>query len=63
VDKLKHILTGLNEECGTHHARSGKKQDLIDRIVNSLDQWRILKAEDKWSKAKTVIAQVRTTGA
>ncbi|KAF5355712.1 hypothetical protein D9756_003722 [Leucocoprinus leucothites] len=62
VEKLKHILTGLNDECGTHHARSGKKQDLIDRIVSSLDQWYHARAEDKWSKAKAVIAQVKSTG-
>ncbi|KXN90079.1 E3 SUMO-protein ligase pli1 [Leucoagaricus sp. SymC.cos] len=62
VDKLKQILTGLNDECGTHHARSGKKQDIIDRVTSSLDHWRNANAEDKWSKAKAVIAQVRTTG-
>jgi len=62
VDKLKQILTGFNDECGTHHNRSGKKQDLIDRATSSLDQWLNTKADDKWSKAKTVIAQVRSTG-
>lgn len=62
VDKLKQILTGFNDECGTHHNRSGKKQDLIDRATSSLDQWHNNKADDKWSKAKAVIAQVRSTG-
>ena len=62
VDKLKQILTGFNDECGTHHNRSGKKQDLIDRATSSLDQWHSTKEDDKWSKAKNVIAQVRSTG-
>lgn len=62
VDRLKQILTGFNEECGTHHARSGKKQDIIDRIISSLDQWRATNAEDKWLKAKAIVAQVRSSG-
>ncbi|EKM83924.1 hypothetical protein AGABI1DRAFT_67004 [Agaricus bisporus var. burnettii JB137-S8] len=62
VEKLKQILTKFNEECQTHHARSGKKQDHIDRILSSLDQWRVSNAEDKWTKAKTIIAQVRSNG-
>ncbi|KAJ3563440.1 hypothetical protein NP233_g8938 [Leucocoprinus birnbaumii] len=59
VERLKNILSAFNEECGTHHARSGKKQDLIDRVTSSLDQWYHIKAEDKWLKAKNIIAHVR----
>jgi len=62
VDKLKQILSGLNDECGTHFSRTGKKQDLIDRIANALDSWRNGNFEDKWLKAKSVMQQVRTTG-
>jgi E3 SUMO-protein ligase PIAS1 len=62
VEKLKQILTRFNEECQTHHTRSGKKQDHIDRIISSLDQWRANNSEDKWTKAKTIIAQVRSNG-
>ncbi|TFK41216.1 PINIT domain-containing protein [Crucibulum laeve] len=62
VDKLKQILSGLNEECGTHIAKSGKKQELIDRIIAVYDSWRSLNAEDKWVKAKGVVYQVRNTG-
>ncbi|CAA7258697.1 unnamed protein product [Cyclocybe aegerita] len=62
VDRLKQILAGFNDECGTHFAKSGKKQDLIDRIVVNMDQWQANSAEDKWLKAKAVIYQVRNTG-
>jgi len=62
VDKLKQILTGLNEDCAGHYAKSGKKQELIDRIVAALDSFRLAGLEDKWLKAKAVIYQVRTQG-
>lgn len=62
VDKLKQILSGLNEECHTHLSKSGKKQDIIDRISQTLDTWEHGKTEDKWLKAKAVIMQVRANG-
>lgn len=62
VDRLKQILSGLNDECGTHFSKSGKKQDIIDRIVATLDTWRAANMEDKWIKAKGVVYQVRNHG-
>ncbi|KAF8230622.1 hypothetical protein L208DRAFT_1362781 [Tricholoma matsutake] len=62
VDRLKQILAGLNEECSTHFSKSGKKQEIIDRIVATFDTWRMANLEDKWTKAKTVVHQVRHTG-
>ncbi|THH34039.1 hypothetical protein EUX98_g145 [Antrodiella citrinella] len=62
VERLKHILTGFNEECGTNCTKSGKKQDLIDRVTRELDAWRRTNATDKWSKAKTILTQVRSSG-
>jgi len=62
VDRLKQILAGLNEECSTHFSKSGKKQEIIDRIVATLDTWKNANVEDKWTKAKTVVHQVRHTG-
>jgi len=62
VDKLKQILANLNSECGTHLSRTGKKQDLIDRIVEILDQWRKTMDEERWTKARTIIYQIRNTG-
>ncbi|KAJ2920234.1 hypothetical protein MD484_g146, partial [Candolleomyces efflorescens] len=62
VDKLKQIITGLNEECGISLAKSGKKQDIIDRISFQLDHWRATRMEDKWLKAKNILSQVRSYG-
>ena len=62
VERLKQIVAGFNEECGSHMAKSGKKQELIDRIVDALDQWRRTNNEERWAKARTIIAQVRNMG-
>jgi E3 SUMO-protein ligase PIAS1 len=62
VDKLKQIITGLNDECGTSLPKSGKKQDIIDRIGFQLDHWRAARMEDKWLKAKNILSQVRSYG-
>ncbi|KAL0576355.1 E3 SUMO-protein ligase pli1 [Marasmius crinis-equi] len=62
VDKLKQILQGLNEECGTHITKSGKKQEIIDRIVSLFDGWKQSNMTERWNKAKVVLDQVRTTG-
>ncbi|KAF8213099.1 PINIT domain-containing protein [Mycena galopus ATCC 62051] len=62
VDKLKQILSGLNSECGTSFSKSGKKQDIIDRIVRTLDHWRSTSMTEKWVNAKAVVAQVRYSG-
>jgi E3 SUMO-protein ligase PIAS1 len=42
--------------------KSGKKQELIERIVDVLDQWRRGNNEDRWAKARAIVAQVRNTG-
>ncbi|KAK7064267.1 MIZ zinc finger protein [Favolaschia claudopus] len=62
VDRLKHILAGLNTECGTNFSKSGKKQDIIDRIVRTLDHWRTNNMTEKWVKAKAIVTQVRYSG-
>ncbi|KAF5337313.1 hypothetical protein D9611_003161 [Ephemerocybe angulata] len=62
VDRLKQIITGFNEECGTNLSKSGKKQDIIDRIVLQLEQWRMTRVDDKWLKAKNILSQVRSFG-
>jgi E3 SUMO-protein ligase PIAS1 len=62
VDKLKQILSGLNDECGTHFSKSGKKQEIIDRIVATLESWRDSSMTEKWIKAKSVVTQVRYSG-
>ncbi|KAJ7169827.1 PINIT domain-containing protein [Mycena filopes] len=62
VDKLKQILSGLNTECGTNFSKSGKKQEIIDRVVASLDSWRTAGMVEKWTKARAVVEQVRQSG-
>jgi E3 SUMO-protein ligase PIAS1 len=43
-------------------SKSGKKQELIDRILNSLNDWRVSSNVDKWHKARNVLYQVRSSG-
>ncbi|PCH33703.1 hypothetical protein WOLCODRAFT_135275 [Wolfiporia cocos MD-104 SS10] len=62
VDRLKQILTGFNEECGANFTKSGKKQDLIDRITREMDHWRTTNNADKWAKGRNILNQVRTMG-
>lgn len=62
VDRLKQIVLGVNDECNTHISKSGKKQEIIDRIVAALDSWRAANCEDKWNKAKAIIYQVKNSG-
>ena len=62
VDRLKQIISGLNDECGTNLSRTGKKQELIDRINSALDTWKRGAQTEKWTKAKAVLYQVRNSG-
>ncbi|KIJ21803.1 hypothetical protein PAXINDRAFT_165186 [Paxillus involutus ATCC 200175] len=62
VDKLKQILTGFNDQCHTVFAKSGKKQELIDRIVHQMDAWRQSNNVEKWTKAQAILYQVRISG-
>jgi E3 SUMO-protein ligase PIAS1 len=62
VDRLKQIISGFNDECWTMLSKSGKKQELIDRILHSLDEWRASTNIDKWNKARGVLYQVRNSG-
>ena len=62
VDRLKQIISGFNDECWTMLSKSGKKQDLIDRILHSLNEWRVSSNIDKWNKARGVLYQVRNSG-
>ncbi|KAI0094836.1 PINIT domain-containing protein [Irpex rosettiformis] len=59
VDRLKQIIIGLNDQCGTNFTKSGKKQELIDRVTRELDLWRRANNTEKWVKAKGVLNQAR----
>ena len=43
-------------------AKSGKKQELIDRITKEMEKMRYKTEADKWDKARAVIYQVKNTG-
>ncbi|KAF8632558.1 hypothetical protein AX15_001768 [Amanita polypyramis BW_CC] len=62
VDRLKHIIQGINEECHQQIAKSGKKQEIIERIEAFLDNLYARMATDQYTKVKDVIIQVRTKG-
>lgn len=62
MDRLKQIVLGVNDECSTHISKSGKKQEIIDRIVAVFDNWRAGNYTDKWTKAKAIIYQVKNSG-
>lgn len=61
VDRLKQIIIGLNDQCGTNFTKSGKKQELIDRITRELDLWRRASNTEKWTKAKGILNQARSS--
>lgn len=62
VDKLKQIITGFNEVCCTVLSKSGKKQELIDRVLGILDGWKNTGNIDRWNAGRIVLNQVRDTG-
>ncbi|KAH9081901.1 PINIT domain-containing protein [Lactarius deliciosus] len=62
VDRLKQIIAGFNDVCWTMLSKTGKKQDLIDRILSVLNEWRVSSNLDKWNKARSVLYQVRNSG-
>ncbi|KAF8577886.1 hypothetical protein K439DRAFT_1654979 [Ramaria rubella] len=62
VAKLQTIISGWTEQCRVSIAKSGKKQDLIDRMVRTMSDWKDNNQLDKWLRAKAVLDQVRETG-
>lgn len=62
VDHLKQIVVGFNEDCHSNLTKSGKKQDLIDRIHRELDDWRRSGNVDRWLKGRAIAQRVRQTG-
>jgi len=62
IDRLKHIVQGINEECHQQLAKSGRKQDIIQRIEAFLDSSYNIAATDQYTKIKDIIQQVRSKG-
>ncbi|KAJ7446598.1 PINIT domain-containing protein [Mycena latifolia] len=59
IAELKHIILSLNNECGTHMTRSGKKQDLVDRLCLQLGAWKSNNNMARWMTAKTIMDQFK----
>ena len=43
-------------------SKSGKKQDIIDRIVAQLQIWRDNRDVNKWTHARKILESVRVDG-
>ncbi|KAJ6452023.1 PINIT domain-containing protein [Mycena vitilis] len=52
---LKQIIVSINTECGTHILRSGRKQDLIDRLSSQFATWKKSNDVARWKIAKGII--------
>ncbi|KAJ7689980.1 PINIT domain-containing protein [Mycena rosella] len=59
VADLKHIIISINNECGGHIIRSGKKQDLIDRLCTQFGAWKSNNNVAKWTTTKAIIGQLK----
>lgn len=62
MEKLKNIITGFAEECGQVLSKTGKKQELIDRITFQLDKLRYQGYTEQWKRARDVLLRVRQFG-
>ncbi|KAI0082296.1 hypothetical protein K474DRAFT_1703299 [Panus rudis PR-1116 ss-1] len=60
VERLKRILDSWNSHCGTNLTKTGKKQEIIQRIVTQLDYWRNTNNVDVWLRAKAALDQARS---
>ncbi|KAJ6451773.1 PINIT domain-containing protein [Mycena sanguinolenta] len=56
---LKQIIVSLNLQCETRMTRSGKKQDLVDRLRAQLATWKVTNNVSKWKTAKAIIDEFR----
>ncbi|KAJ7093396.1 PINIT domain-containing protein [Mycena belliarum] len=55
VADLKQIILSINNQCGTHMIRSGRKQELVDRLSMQLGAWKSNNDFAKWMAAKPII--------
>ncbi|EAU93180.2 hypothetical protein CC1G_10548 [Coprinopsis cinerea okayama7 len=60
VDKLKSVISSLNDDCAAGLQKTGKKQDLINRLSSFLDNLRNSRMDSKWQRAKTIINEVKS---
>lgn len=62
VERLKYIISALNDDCGVSISKTGKKNDLIERITRQLDSWRLAKNEAAFTRAKAIVNRVTYGG-
>ncbi|KAJ7615515.1 PINIT domain-containing protein [Roridomyces roridus] len=56
---LKDIISGINTACRTSMSKSGRKQELIDRLRDTFAFWRTSDTGNNWRIAKTIIEQAQ----
>ncbi|KAI0032729.1 PINIT domain-containing protein [Vararia minispora EC-137] len=62
VDRLKTIITGFTSECGVGIGKNGRKQELVDRLVDAMTHWKFSGSLEKFEMARGIVYQVRATG-
>ncbi|KAF7348866.1 hypothetical protein MVEN_01406700 [Mycena venus] len=56
---LKQLIISLNTECGTHMIRTGRKQDLVDRLRAQFATWKSTNNVARWRTAKAIIDEIK----
>lgn len=62
VDRLKGIIQGFNEHCGSNLNRTGKKSELQEKLKAQLDQWEATNSFVSIANAKKVLDHIDTNG-
>ncbi|KAG8919172.1 SUMO ligase siz1 [Tulasnella sp. 417] len=62
VDRLKGIIQGFNEHCGSNLNRTGKKSELQEKLKAQLDQWEATNSTVSIANAKKVLDHIDTNG-
>ncbi|KAG8913461.1 SUMO ligase siz1 [Tulasnella sp. 408] len=62
VDRLKGIIQGFNEHCGSNLNRTGKKSELQEKLKAQLDQWEAANSTVSIANAKKVLDHIDTNG-
>jgi E3 SUMO-protein ligase PIAS1 len=56
---LKQIILAINTRCGTNMIRSGRKQDLVDRLRGQFATWKNTNNVATWKTAMAIIDGIR----
>jgi E3 SUMO-protein ligase PIAS1 len=61
-EKLKQLILGLNEACAAGLAKTGRKQEYIERIRRALEAIKHAHDLPRWAKARQVLYQIKLSG-